>query len=143
MEYSFWIAVSGWTACARRIVCDAGFGQAEVFHLALGDQVFHGAGYVFDGHGGIDAVLVEQVDPVGAQPLQHRIDGRPDVVGAAVGSAAALPGLRVEVEAELRGDDHLVAHRLQGFADDAFGFEWTVGLGGVEERHALVDVRCG
>ena len=59
--------------------------------------------------------------------------------GRLLGPPAALSGLRVDVEAELRGDDHLVARGLQGFADDAFGLERAVDLGGVEERHALVD----
>jgi hypothetical protein len=87
-------------------------------------------------------VLVEQVDPVGTQPLQHRVDGLPDVIGAAVGSASALAGLRVDIEAELGGDDHLVAHRLQGFPDDAFGLERTVGFCSVEKRHTLIDRRA-
>ena len=34
-EYSLWSAVTGCTAWARRIVCDAGLGQAEVLDLAL------------------------------------------------------------------------------------------------------------
>ena len=43
-----------------------GFGEPEVCDLALGDQVLDGARDVFDWHGGIDAVLVEKVDSVGA-----------------------------------------------------------------------------
>ena len=34
-EYSVWIAVTGCTACARRMVFDARLGQTEVQHLAL------------------------------------------------------------------------------------------------------------
>ena len=34
-EYSLCSAATGWTAWARRIVCDAGLGQAEMPDLAL------------------------------------------------------------------------------------------------------------
>jgi hypothetical protein len=40
----------------------AGFGEAEVLDLAFLDQVLDGAGDIFDGHVGIDAVLVEKID---------------------------------------------------------------------------------
>jgi hypothetical protein len=44
------------------------FGEAEVSDLALLDQVLDGAGDGFDRDLGVDAVLVEEVDPVGAKP---------------------------------------------------------------------------
>ena len=49
----------------------AGFGQAEVLDLAFLDQVLHRAGHVLDRHVRIDAVLVEQVDAVGPEPLER------------------------------------------------------------------------
>jgi hypothetical protein len=113
--------------------------EAEVNDFALGDEVLNGSSHVLDRDGGIDAVLVEQVDSVGAEALQHRVDGATYVVGLAVGSASPLPGLRVAVEPEHRGDDHLVTYGLKRFADDAFGLQWPVGFGRVEERHALVN----
>ena len=58
-EYSLWSAVTGWTACARRIVCTPGFGQAEVLDLAFLDQLLHRAGHVLDRHVRVDAVLIE------------------------------------------------------------------------------------
>ncbi len=39
-----------------------GLGKAEVLHLAGLNQLLHRAGYVFDGHVRVNAVLVEQVD---------------------------------------------------------------------------------
>ena len=47
-------------------VLHARLGQAEVPHLALGDQLLDRAGNVLHRHLGIDAMLVEQVDVVGA-----------------------------------------------------------------------------
>ena len=43
------------------------------------------------------------------------------------------------VEAELGGDDDLVAHRRQGLADDLFVDEGAVSFCGVEEGDAEVD----
>ena len=77
--------------------------------LALGDEVLHRARDLLDGHSGINPMLVEQIDAVGSEALQHPVDGSSDVVGAAVHAAAALAGAWVDVPAELRGDDHLVA----------------------------------
>jgi hypothetical protein len=84
-------------------------------------------------------VLVEHVDAIGPQALQHPVDRPPDVVRAAVEPAARLPGLRVDVPAELRLDHHLVAHRLQRLADDPLGLEGPVRLGRVEQGDPLVD----
>ena len=73
---------------------------------------------------------------VDAQPAQGVLDGRPDVLGAAVqaGGAAAVEG-----EPELGGDHHLVADRRQGLADELLVGERAVHLGGVEEGDAEVD----
>jgi hypothetical protein len=117
------------------------FGQPEVNDLALGDKVFDGSSHVLDRDGGVDAVLIQQVDAIGAEALKHCVDGAANMVRLAVGSAPPLPCLRVEVEAELRCDDYLVPYGFKRFADDAFRLKRTVGFGRVEVRHALVD-RC-
>ena len=44
--------------------------EPEVFDLAFANEVLDGAGDVFDRNVGIDAVLVEEVDPVGLESLQ-------------------------------------------------------------------------
>ena len=90
----------------------AGFGQAEVLDLALLDQVLHRAGHVFDRHVRIDAVLVEEIDALGPQPLER---GLGDLLGCA---RAGCPGRAagrspVDVEAELGRDHHLVAERAR------------------------------
>ena len=59
----------------------AGLGQAEVADLARLDEFLDGAGDVLDRHLRVDAVLVQQVDPVGAEPPQRAVHGVADVVG--------------------------------------------------------------
>jgi hypothetical protein len=110
---------------------DSGLGEPEVADLAGVDEVSDGAGDVLDRHVRVDAVLVEQVDPVG--PLQHLLDHLADVVGFAV----EPPGRR-ELEPELRGDDDLVADRGEGLTDEGFVDERSVRLGGVEECHPQI-----
>ena len=62
----------------------AGLGEAEEAHLALANEVGHRAHDVLDRHGGIDAVLVEQVDVVGAEAAQRALDRLADVLRPAV-----------------------------------------------------------
>ena len=95
---------------------DAGLGQPEVVDLAGLDELLDGAGDVLDGDVGVDAVLVEQVDGVGAQTPQRAVDRGADVVGPA--TDPALMSALVEREAKFRRDDDLVADRLQGLTND-------------------------
>jgi hypothetical protein len=48
----------------------AGFGQADVQDLALGDQLGERADGFLDRRVGVDAVLVVEVDAVGSEALQ-------------------------------------------------------------------------
>ena len=57
-EYSVWTAVTGCTACARRMVARTRLGEPEVQHLPFVDQFLDRAGDILDRHVGIDAVLV-------------------------------------------------------------------------------------
>jgi hypothetical protein len=57
-------------------------GQAEEADLALRDQLRHGAGSLLDGRARVDAVLVVQIDMVGAQPGQRAFDGGPSAFSA-------------------------------------------------------------
>ncbi|MNT07260.1 hypothetical protein D3C72_1419570 [compost metagenome] len=114
-----------------------GFGQTEVAHLALGDQVTHGTGDVLDRHVRIYTVLVEQVDMVRAQALEAGFGHRADVLRATVQAGVDLGVL----EAELGGDHQLVAVRRQRFAEQIFVGIRPVDFGGVEEGHAAFDRR--
>ena len=93
--------------------------------------------HLFDRDLSIDAVLVEEIDVVGAQPLQRPLDAFPDRLGPAVEPAIAARARHVE--AELRCDHDLVPHRLERLADELLVRVRTVDLRGVEERHAQVD----
>ena len=135
-EYSLWSAATGCTACARRIVRDAGLRQAEVPHLALRDQLLHGAGDLLDRDVRVDAVLVEQVDPCPCAAARASRRRRSDRLGAAVEPAALAAR---ELEAELGRDHDPVAHRLERLADELLVRERAVDLRGVEERDAALD----
>nr|BFE73389.1 hypothetical protein GCM10020092_066900 [Actinoplanes digitatis] len=111
-------------------------GQPEVRDLARRHQLGDGARDLLDGHGGVDPVLVEEVDPVGAQPPQRRVGDPADVLGTAVHAVRAAAA---DVEAELGGDDDPVAQRLEGLADQLLVDVGAVDLGGVEERDAGLD----
>ena len=92
----------------------AGLGEAEVFDFALPDEVFDGAGDVFDGDGGVGAVLVKEVDAVGAEAAEGGVGDGADRLGAAV-DAGGGEGV---FKAELGGDDDAVADGGEGLADE-------------------------
>jgi hypothetical protein len=106
-----------------------------VLDLALLDEVFHGAGNVFDGHVRVDPMLVEEVDRLDAEALARTVDTLFEVVGTAVDDLLAV---RVDADPELGGDHNLIADRGEGFPDQLFVPERAVGLGGVEEGDAKI-----
>ena len=87
----------------------AGLRQPEMFHLALADELLDRARHVLDWHIEIDAMLVEQVDDLDAEPLQRRVADLADVLGPAI-HAGIFACLGIDHEAELGGDYHLVTH---------------------------------
>jgi hypothetical protein len=104
-------------------------------------QLRHGADRVLDRHGWVDAVLVEQVDDIGAEPLQRGLGHGLDMLGPAVDAdhRRRTGFCGVELEAEFGGDDDTVAHGLQRLAEKFFIVEGAVGFGRVEQRDAEVD----
>ena len=62
----------------------ARFRKAKVLDLALLNQVLHRSGDIFDRHVGIDAVLIEEVNDVGLEPLQRGFGNFLDVFRPAV-----------------------------------------------------------
>jgi hypothetical protein len=93
-----------------------GFGHAEVLDLACLDELLDRARGLLDRDVGVDAVLVVQVDHVGAESTQGALDSGPDLLGPTPQAGPLSVG--VEHEAELAGDHHLVAYRCQGLADE-------------------------
>src|SRR5206468_2808852 len=111
----------------------AGFGQAEVFYLAGLDQVLHSPGNVLDGHAGVDAMLIEQVDDIGPQALERRVSDLPDALRAAVQALPAGTSVGIEIEPKLGGDDDFVADRLESFAEKVLVGVRAVNFGGIED----------
>jgi hypothetical protein len=113
------------------------FGQADVQDLALVEQIDQRGDGVLDGGVRVDPVLVVEVDPVGAQARQGALDGGADVGRAAVDVAGSATG--VGHEAELGGDDDLVAPALDRLPDDLLAVERAVDLCGVDVGDAEVE----
>src|SRR3954470_10302900 len=90
-------------AANRLLAC---FGQSEVANFSGADEVRHGAHHILDRHAWVDAMLIQQVDAIGLQPSERRLDDVANVRWPAVG-----PGddtLLVELETELGRDDHAI-----------------------------------
>jgi hypothetical protein len=65
--------------------------------LALLNEVPDGACNVLDRYGGIDAVLIEQVDAVGPEALQRSIGDLPDMLRPAVINLPRIIAIRIEI----------------------------------------------
>jgi hypothetical protein len=110
-----------------------------VLDLAFANQVSHGASNVLDRDVRVDAMLIEEIDPLRPKPLQRRLGHLADVRWTAI-EAGLLSVL--ELEAELGRDHHPIANRLERFADQRLIHERPVRFGRVEERDASVDGRA-
>jgi hypothetical protein len=116
---------------------DPCLGQADVADLAPGDQLGQGADGVLDRGIGVDAVLVVQVDVVGAEAPQGAFDRGADVGWAAVEDTGAAAG--VGDHAELGRHHDLVAAAFDRAANELLVGVRPVDLGGVEEGDAQVE----
>jgi len=115
-----------------------GLRHAEVLDLTLGNQLLDRSCHVLDRHVRIDAVLIEEINVSGPQPLQASVRHMLDMLGLAIGPATALASLKIDVEAELRGNHHFVADRLERLAHQLFVHERPIGFGRVEMGQAVV-----
>ena len=70
-----------------------GLGETDVADLAFGDQLGESAGGVFDSGVRVDAMLVVQVDVVGAEPPEGALQRGTDVGWAAVEVPGATTGV--------------------------------------------------
>ena len=86
-------------------------------------------------------MLVEKVDGVRLQTLQHPLRCCDNVIGTTVLAAKPLSGGRIDVVAELSGDHHVSSERSKGFTYQFLVPERAVVLCGVEECHAALDSR--
>src|ERR1700692_1346556 len=88
----------------------AGSPQAERAHLAVLDELRHGADRVLDRHARIDAVLIIDIDHLHAHALEARLAGTDDKFRTAVGEFAVAAA---DI-AELRRQHHVRAAPLNG-----------------------------
>jgi hypothetical protein len=86
-------------------------------------------------------VLVEQVDIVHLQTLQHPIRCQDDMVGTTVLAPKPLSGDRVDVVAELGGNHHFFSKWSEGFTHQLLVPKRAVVFCGIEECHAALDSR--
>jgi hypothetical protein len=112
--------------------------QADVAHLPLSHELRQGPDRFLDGHVRVDAVLVVDVDAVGAEALERRFGRAPYVLR---GSVEHSPGrvVRVHAHAELRRYHHLVAPARHRAADQLLIGVGAVHLGRVQEVHPELD----
>ena len=116
---------------------DGDLGQADVADLALVLQGLELADLVLERDVGVDAVQLEQVDPLDAaagaassSTCWRRYAGRPTGIHD-VRALAGQPGLG--------RDDHVVGVRVQRLGDQLLGDVRAVGVGGVDEGDAELE----
>src|SRR5271168_378523 len=112
-----------------------GLGQAEIPHFAFLDQLRHRADGVFDRRVGIDAMLIEKIDRVDAEPLEAGFACGAKILGTAVDFAARWIRRRAH-DAELGRDYELVSAPANRAADQLLVAMRPVGVGRVPERDA-------
>src|SRR5277367_3762590 len=102
----------------------AGLRHSEVPHLALADQILHGAGDILNGHIGIYPMLIEEIDCIGAQSLQRRVRVLANTFRPAVQSFSrnSFP------ETEFRRNHHVLAKRLDGLPYHFLLQVWAIGF---------------
>ena len=98
-------------------------------------QPRHGAHGLFDGCVGIYAVLIVEVDGLNAQPPQAAFDRTAHIGRIAVYTALGGVG-RIAHDAELGGQEYLVAPALDRPAHQHLVGVRTVDVGGVEQVDA-------
>jgi hypothetical protein len=94
-------------------------------------------GDVFDRHVRIDAVLIEEVDPIRLESSQRGVGDFAIMCRSAVQSDLLAV---LELEAEFRRNHHSIANRSERFADELFVRERPVRLGGVERPTLWVNL---
>ncbi len=106
------------------------------------NQFLHRASDILYGHVRINTVLIQQVDALDLEPFERAFDGLLDVLGPTIQAGRSRTIVAAtQIESELRGDHHFAVERRNGLAHEFFVDEWTIDLGGVEERDASVHCR--
>src|SRR5213078_1699087 len=109
---------------------------ADIAHLALLHEVVEGAQGLFDRRLGVGDMLLVEVDIIGVEPLQARLDGRHDV---APGGALPSP-FPVHRPGKFAGEHDLVPPSGEGTAQLFLRpAALAIGVGGVEKGDAEIE----
>src|ERR1051326_9249983 len=103
--------------------------------LTLLNQVLDRSGDIFDGHVGIEPVLVEEINDVGPEALERGVGNFFYVLRTTI-----KPSLLAihNVESELGRNRHLLAQWSNRFADEFFIREGSINFSRVEEGDAAL-----
>jgi hypothetical protein len=111
-------------------------GRAGVADLALDDQLVQGGDRLLERRLGVGAMVLVEVDVVGLEPAQARLDRPADVAAG----ATRLLLVAAHPRAELGGEHDLVPAALEDLAKERLRpAAVAVGVGGVEQVDVLVD----
>src|SRR5262249_59574890 len=109
---------------------------ADVAHLALVDEIVERAQRLLDRSERVDEVILVEIDPVGLEPFQARLDRAHDV---AARTALEL-ALRVHGASKLRRQDDILATPSEHLAQDRLGAAApAIDVAAVEERDAEIE----
>ena len=123
-------------APGRLDVRDGDLRQADVANLPLALQIAEDAELVRCGNGRVDAVELEQVDPLDAEPAQAHLAFLPQILGPAQRRPLVRPR---PCQPSLRGDDESGRVRMQRLADQILADVRAVRVRGVDQVDAELD----
>ena len=110
----------------------AHFAQTKIFHFARRDQFGHRPHRFFNRRGGVDAMLIVEIDHIDIQPFETRLAGRSHIFRPAV-DPALQRFVRVAHESELRRQHHLFPTTGDRTADKLLIRPRPVHIGGIQK----------
>jgi hypothetical protein len=108
-------------------------------HLSLAHEVIERAQCLLERRLDVEAVRLQQVHVVGAEPLERALERLGDVLAREPAVVGVRPGGPVHLGEDL---DRVAAHAAQRKAEEPLGLALVVDVGGVERRHPGVEGRA-
>ena len=105
-----------------------------MLHLSFLDQILHCPRHILDRDGGVDTVLIKQIDRINSESLERCLGHLFDTFGATIHTSTGAGG--GILEPELCCDHHSFLEGSEGFANELFVLARTINLCGVEEANA-------
>ena len=110
--------------------------QGDVQHLPRGDEIVEPAQHLLDGRHAVPHVQPEQVDVVGPEPAEARLERLHEVLALVAARVRVVAALRQRV---LRRDDEPLTILADELADEPLAFAVRVVAGGIDEVSARLD----